>query len=73
MEGLQSSNNIDNGPMDDTSWCTETNFMTNFRLHAFDPVETDHVLQQVRKATVKSCELNPIPCKGPNQTHILSC
>ena len=63
MEGLQSSNNIDNGPLDDTSWCTETNFTTNFRLHAFDPVETDYVLQQVKKVAVKSCELDPIPAK----------
>ena len=63
MERLQSSNNIDNGPSDDTSWCTETNFTTNFRLHAFDPVETDYMLQQVKKVAVKSCELNPIPAK----------
>ena len=63
MEGLQSSNNIDNGPSDDTSWSTETNFMTNFRLHAFDPVETDYMLQQVKKVAVKSCELDLIPAK----------
>ena len=63
MEALQPLNNIDNGPSDDTSWCTETNFMTNFRLHAFDPVETDYVLQQVKKVAVKSCELDLIPAK----------
>ena len=63
MKGLQSSNNIDNNPSDDTSCCTETNFMTNFRLHAFDPVETDYMLQQVKKAAVKSCELDLIPAK----------
>ena len=37
--------------------------MTNFRLHAFDPVETDYVLQQVKKVAEKSCELDPIPAK----------
>ena len=64
IEGLQASNDIDNNPLDDTSWCTETNFTTNFRLHAFDPVETDYVLQQVKKVAMKSCELDPIPAKA---------
>ena len=37
--------------------------MTNSRLHTFDSVETDYVLQQVKKVAVKFCELDPIPAK----------
>ena len=54
MEGLQSLNNIDNGPSDDTSWCTETILMTSFRLMPLTQWKTDYVLQQVKKVAVKS-------------------